>query len=190
MQLSQQILLRCLALHYGKKGRARFMHSRNRKDFFKTLSIEEWRRWYQQTSWCALIQQKLPPWQKLLHSQNDQAYITMMGFDAMSFDRILEKFGPMYSGHTTFDPSGMIVEFEYTSGWKREVQPKDCLRLVLVLMWTRTRGPLNVLQLVFRLTYSNLCIYLRFGIRIFVETFWNVPLARVSIPSWEEVDSF
>jgi hypothetical protein len=70
----------------------------------------------------------------------------MMGFDAESFDRILVKFGPMFSGHTPFHPSGMIVEFEYTRGRKREVQPEDCLGLVLV--WTRTRGLLNVLQLV------------------------------------------
>ena len=74
-----------------------------------------------------------------------------MGFNAMSFDRILVKFVPMYSGRTLFDPSGMIVEFEYTRGRKREVQPKDCLWLVL--MWTGTRGLLNILQLVFGLTY-------------------------------------
>ena len=109
----------------------------------------------------------------------------MMGFDAESFDRILVKFGPMFSGHTPFHPSGMIVEFEYTRGRKREVQPEDCLGLVLV--WTRTRGSLNVLQLVFGLTYSNLCVYLRFGIRLIIETFRNDPLARVSIPSGEEI---
>ena len=93
----------------------------------------------------------------------------MMGFDAMSFDRILEKFGLMYSGYTPFDPCGMIVEFVYTRGRKRIFQPEDCLGLVL--MWTRTRGSLSVLQLVFGLTYTNLCVYLRFGIRIFVKTF-------------------
>ena len=112
----------------------------------------------------------------------------MMGFDTMSFDRILETFHPMYSGHTLFDPSGMIVEFEYTSGRKREVQPEDCLGLVL--MWTRFKGSLNVLQLGFGHTYSYLCVYLRFDIHIFVNTFRNDPLARVSIPSREETDSF
>ncbi len=54
----------------------------------------------------------------------------------------------------------------------------------------RTRGLLNVLQLVFGLTYSNLYVYLRFGIRLIVETFRNDPLARVSIPSGEEIESF
>jgi hypothetical protein len=51
----------------------------------------------------------------------------------------------------------------------------------------RTRGLLNVLQLVFGLTYTNLSVYLRFGLRLFVETFRDDLLARVSIPSAEEI---
>jgi hypothetical protein len=52
--------------------------------------------------------------QKLRALQNDQAYIMMMGFDHDSFEKILERFAPMFSGHTPFNSSGMIVEFEYT----------------------------------------------------------------------------
>ncbi len=111
-----------------------------------------------------------------------------MGFNVDSFDRILLMFGPMYSGHTPFDESGRIVKFQYTRGRKREVQPEDCLRLVLV--WMQTRGLLNVLQLVFGLTYTNLSVYLRFGVRLLVETFRDNPLARVSIPSMEKIESF
>ena len=106
MQLSRRILLLFLAHRLGKKRLAKFIHTRYRKDFFKTLSIEERRRRYRKIPRCALIPLKLSPWQKLLHSQNDQAFITMMGLEA---------------GHTPFDPSGMIVEFEYTHGQKREV---------------------------------------------------------------------
>ncbi len=112
----------------------------------------------------------------------------MMGFTCKSFDRIFEKFGPMFSGHTPFDASGMIVDFVYVRGRKRVVQPADCLGLVLV--WMRTRGALNVLQLVFGLTYSNLSVYLRFGIWLIVETFCNDPLVRVAIPSREEIETF
>ena len=86
------------------------------KGFFKTISIEERRRRFRKIPRCALIPLKLSPWRKLLHSRNDQAYITMLGFDAESFDRILEKFGPMFSGHTPFDLCGMIVEFDYICG--------------------------------------------------------------------------
>jgi hypothetical protein len=113
----------------------------------------------------------------------------MTGFDCDSFDSLLVKFGPMFDGHTPFDKSGMIVEFEYVSGRKREVQSTDCLGLALV--WIRTtRGPLNVLQLVFGLTYTNLSVYLRFGIRLIVETFRDDPLASVSIPSAEKRETF
>jgi hypothetical protein len=59
-----------------------------------------------------------------------------------------------------------------------------------VLVWTQTRGLLNVLQLVFGLTYTNLPMYLRFDVRLFVKTFRDDPLARVSIPSAEEIESF
>jgi hypothetical protein len=83
----------------------------------------------------------------LLALQNDQAYITILGFDCNSVDQVLEKFAPIFTGHTPYDKSGMIVEFEYTWGQKREVQPEDCLRLMLV--WMRTRGLLDILQLVF-----------------------------------------
>jgi hypothetical protein len=112
----------------------------------------------------------------------------MMGFNIDSFNRILLKFGPMYSGHMSFDESGRIVEFEYTRGQKREVQPEDCLMLVLV--WMQTRGSLNVLQLVLSLTYTNLFVNLRFGVRLFVEKFRDDPLAGVNIPSAEEIKSF
>jgi hypothetical protein len=170
------------------RGGVLFKHSCYRKNFFKTLSIEEQRCWYQKNLQCALIPLKLSPWQKILALQNEQAYIAMKGFDCKSFDKILEKLAPMYSGHMPFNKSGMIVEFEYTWGQKGEVQPKDWLRLVIV--WTHTSGSFNVLQLVFGLTYSNLSVSLRFGMCLIVKTFQHSPLARVSIPSVENIKSF
>jgi hypothetical protein len=38
----------------------------------------------------------------------------MLGFDFNSFDQVLKKFAPMFSEHTPYDESGMLVEFEYT----------------------------------------------------------------------------
>jgi hypothetical protein len=54
----------------------------------------------------------------------------------------------------------------------------------------QTRGALIFLQLVFGLTYSNLSVYLQFGICLIVKTFCDNPLARVSIPSMEEIETF
>ncbi len=48
-----------------------------------------------------------------------------------------------------------------------------------------TRGSISLLQLVFGLTHSNLSMYLQFGIRLIVETFWHDPLATVSISAEE-----
>jgi hypothetical protein len=189
MHLSQQFLLLSFALRRGKKkGRPKRKHSRYRKDFCKTMLIEERHCLYRKIPQCALIPLKLSPWWKLLASRNNQAFITMMGSDADSFDRLLLKLGPMFSGHTPFDESGMIVEFNYITGRKREVQPEDCLGLVLV--WTQTRGSLNVLQLVFGLNYSNLSMYLRFCVRLFIKMFRDNPFAWVSNPSAEEIESF
>ncbi len=189
MQLLHLLLLLGLARHLAKKRNRRFKHSRYRKDFFRTLSIEERCCHYRKISRCALIPLKLSPWQKLRASRNDQAYITRLGFDCKSLDKVLKKFAPMFSGHTPFNASGMIVEFEHTQGQRRVVQPKDCLGLVLV--WTCTRGSFHVLQLNFGLTYySNLSVYLRFGMRLTVETFRHNPLARVSIPLAEEIERF
>ncbi len=67
----------------------------------------------------------------------------MLGFNCKSFDKVLEKFAPMFSGHIPFNESGIIVEFENVRGRRRVVQPEDCLGLVLV--WMRTRGSLHVL---------------------------------------------
>ena len=138
MHFLHRLIFLYLAYHQQRKNKtgARRKHSRYQKDFFRSLSIKERCRRYRKIPRCALIPLKLSPWRKLLASQNDQAYITMMGFDCESFSRILEKFCPIFSTHIPFDKSGMIVKFEHIRGWKRVVQPEDCLGLV-DLYWYR-----------------------------------------------------
>jgi hypothetical protein len=51
----------------------------------------------------------------------------MMGFDANSFDRLLEKIDPFFSGHMTFDTSGMIVKFKCTRGQKGKFSLRTAL---------------------------------------------------------------
>jgi hypothetical protein len=135
---------------------------------------------------CALI--PLSPWQNLLALQNHQVFITMMVFDCELFDKILGKFCPIFLSHMPFNKSGMIALFKYLHGRKRKVQLADCLGLVLV--WMQTRGLLNILQLVFGLTYSNLSVYLRFGICLIIKTYHDNPLAREALPLAEETNKF
>jgi hypothetical protein len=46
------------------------------------------------------------------------------------------------------------------------------------------------LQLVFGLTYTNLSVYLRFGICLLIETFHDDPLAQFCLPSPEEINKY
>ena len=54
----------------------------------------------------------------------------MMGFDVDSFEKILDKFSPVFLTHMPFDASGMIVPLDDHRGRKRKVLPADCLGLV------------------------------------------------------------
>jgi hypothetical protein len=73
-------------------------------------------------------------------------------------------------------------------GRPQKICPKDGLGLVLA--WTRTRGSLMVLQLIFGMTYSNLDDYLLFGKRILVRVLYNHPLAWVCVPSSKKIAEY
>ena len=166
-------------------------HSRYRKDFFRSLDRVHRQLRQRKIPRCSLQDQSSSAWRRLYDSRNDQGMITLTGFDHAAFDFLCGIFAPVFDSYTQFVPPGTSC-FERTKqpkkGRPRMIRPEDCLGLVLV--WTRTRGPLNVLQLVFGLTYTNLLVYLRFGIRLFVETFRHDPLASVSIPSAETIETF
>jgi hypothetical protein len=73
MHFMQSSLLLCLACRQARKKRGPYKHSCYRKDFFKSLLIDERQRRYQKNPRCALIPLVLSPWWKLLESHNDQA---------------------------------------------------------------------------------------------------------------------
>ncbi len=62
--------------------------------------------------------------------------------------------------------------------------------LGLVLAWTRTRGSLMVLQLIFGMTYTNLDDYLLFTKRIIVKVLQEHPMAEVRIPSTKKIEEY
>jgi hypothetical protein len=110
----------------------------------------------------------MSPWHNLLASDVDQSLITMTGFNGASFESLLQKFAPLFDEYTPFNTSHILLKQDPSKGGRpRKVRPEDCLGLVLV--WTRTRGSLTALQLIFGMTCSNLCMYLRFGRRVIVE---------------------
>jgi hypothetical protein len=137
---------------------------------------------------AALLSTEQSPWRTVLDSRNDQALITLTGFDFETFEWLCAKFYPIYSTHSPFlGEGGRIKKIPETSkgGRPRLVSAADCLGLCLA--WTRTRGSTMVLQLIFGVTSSNVSIYLRFGRRILVAVLESEPLARLSIPSDERI---
>jgi hypothetical protein len=68
------------------------------------------------------------------------------------------------------------------------IWPEDGLGLVLA--WTRTRGLLMVLQLIFGMTYTNLDDYLLFAKRINVMVLRVHPMAKVQIPSTKKIEEY
>ena len=109
-----------------------------------------------------------------------------LGFDGVSFKSLLQKFAPLFDDYTPFNTSHILLKQDPSKGGRpRKVCPEDCLGLVLV--WMRTRRSLMALQLIFGLTCSNLCMYLRFGRRVIVEALKSDSLAKIAIPSNEDI---
>jgi hypothetical protein len=164
-------------------------HLRYLKRFMKSLSEEERRLCSRKVPCASLLTLDMSPWRTLLASEVDQALITMTGFDGVSFKSLLQKFAPLFNDYTPFNTSHILLKQDPSKGGRpRKVRPEDCLGLVLV--WTRTRGSLTALQLIFGLTCSNLCMYLRFGLRVIVEALKSDSLAKIAIPSNEDIMSY
>jgi hypothetical protein len=123
-------------------------HSRYRKEFLKSLTEEERRLCSRKIPCVSLLSLAKSPWSNLLVSQANQALITVTGFDGVSFASLLQKFAPLFDDYTPFDTSHIKLKPDPSKGCcPRKVCPEDCLGLVLV--WTCTRGPITVLQLIF-----------------------------------------
>ena len=68
------------------------------------------------------------------------------------------------------------------------MNPADCLGLVLA--WSRTRGSLMVLQLIFGMTMSPVAKYLQFARRILVKILKANDLAKIQIPPPEKLEEY
>ena len=150
-------------------------------EFLKSLSEEERR--------ASLLTLAASPWRNLLASDVDQSLITMTGFDGVSFTSLLQKFAPLFDDYTPFHTSHILLKQDPSKGGRpRMACLEDCLGLVLV--WTRKRGSVTALQLIFGMACSNLCMYLRFGRRVIVEALKSDALAMIVIPSEEIIVSY
>jgi hypothetical protein len=184
------VIVCCLIKDSPKKDR-RAKHSRYPKDYHRSLGFFHRRLRQRKIPRCSLQEQPQSAWQCLYESRNDQGMITLTGFDCATFDSLCEIFTPIFELYTPFVPSGVSC-FEHTKeqnrGRPQMIWPEDGLGLVLA--WTRTRGSLMVLQLIFEMMYTNLDDYLLFAKRIIVMVSQDHPMAKVQIPSSEKIEEF
>ena len=134
----------------------------------------------------ALVAPKQSPWQKLYHSGNEQALITVTGLDHEAFAVLLERFAPLFARFTpwTGNCDGATYKRLRQTGTKRRgrkrlIKVHACLGLVL--SWYRFRGAEYILQGWFGFTGTHANVWLRFGRRMLLKTLYEYPLA---IPSW------
>ena len=170
--------------------RPRRKHSRYRKSFHRMLGDEERARRNRVYKRVSLLHQHSSPWRHLWNSQSDQSLITLTGLDYRAFYYLCEKFAPIFNTYSPFgyrDGEEELIPKAKT-GRKRLILAEDCLGLVLA--WTRTRGAISTLQLIFGMTMSNVMSYLKFGKRIIIEVLKNDDLARIALPTAEKVEQY
>ena len=133
---------------------------------------------------------------RLFNSGQDDALVTMCGFDHASFATLHTKFQIEFNKYTPYTKNGRIRklrsppqgEVAKKRGRPRLLSSIHCLGLALA--WTRTQGSYSVLQVIFGLTPGQLSLWLRFSRRLLVKVLRDDPLAKVTVPTDLEIRSF
>jgi DDE superfamily endonuclease len=161
--------------------------------FRKLLDAEGRRRRDRRIPRPALLTPGDTAFDKLFNSGNDQALITVTGFDHRAFRSLVELFSPWFLSHTPWtgkqDGStykALTSRSHGRTGRKRIITPTTCLALVLT--WYRFRGADFQLQGWFGFTGTHASIWLRFGRRGLLLALRKHPKARVEIPTDEKIE--
>jgi len=161
MFLIEDLILLTIAVEIeNANGSDEFIHSRYKKYFHKQLIQLERIRRQRRIPRSALLSPGDSPWKKVYTSRNDQALITLTGLDFASFEMVECHFSHYFNRYTPFTNDGKIALKLNNKGRKRFITAADGLGLVLA--WTRTRGSVMVLELIFGLTQtpvSMICIF-------------------------------
>ena len=172
-------------------GRPRRKQLRYRKRFHRMLGNEEQARRNPMYKRVSLLHQHSSAWRHLWNSQSNQSLITLTGLDYHAFYYLCKKFAPIFDTYSPFgyrDGKEELIPKAKT-GQKRVIVAEDCL-VGLVLAWTRTRGAISTLQLIFGMTMSNVVSYLKFGKRIIIEVLRNDDLAWIALPTAGKVEEY
>ena len=123
----------------------------------------------------------------VLGGSSDAAMITLTGLDHASFALLHTKFQPYYDTLSPHNSNGTISRIR-KPGRRRVFTSGDCLGLCLA--WTRTRGALYVLSMIFGITGSGTSQYLRFGRRSLIGILRKELTAKVKIPNDDEIRNY
>jgi len=184
----------CVYLHLLKRAiTARsggFVYSRNHKIMHRIMGAKDFYICQQCIPRISLLPISKSPWHRVYTTGDDQAMITLTGFDLPSFHFLLNLFAPLYDNYTPFiDKDGYIIQkVSLSRGRPRLMHPADCLGLVLA--WSWTRGSLMVLQLIFGLTMTPVSKYLQFARRILVKILKANELAKICLPTHKILEEY
>ena len=128
----------------------------------------------------------------LFNGGQDDALITMTGFDHANFNELLQYFSPLFHQYTPHVASGCNIQSlpirNNLRGRIRAISP--VIALALVLVWTRTRGSYAALQVIFGMTASNISKWLRFSKRVLLLTLLQIEEAKIKMPTIQQVRVF
>jgi hypothetical protein len=168
------------------------MQQDDRNRYRNTLSIQARRNRSGKIRRRSLQSPSTSSFVQLYWGRQDDALITITGFNYATFNSLLELFAPAYLRFTPHVSSGSnIMELPYRMsrrGRKRQLTPT--IALALVLAWTRTRGGYAVLQLIFGLTASTISKYVRFCRRILLLVLMGVEEAKVKLPTDDMIRTY
>jgi hypothetical protein len=137
----------------------------------------------------ALLQPAQSSFEVLFTSGQDDALVTLCGFDHTSFELLHAPFCILFHDCSLHCNRGRtICQHNKSKGGRRLIMSRQCLALGLA--WTRMRGSLAVLQLIFGLTAGHLSLWMRFGRRLLLRVLredWN---GAVVMPDDDKIDRF
>ena len=116
-------------LAFMLKENSRYVHSRNRKAYHRTLCTLERRRRQRNIPTSALLHPHQSAWRKLYASGNDTAMITFTGFDNRAFHILNDEFQTLYNEFTPHSSDG-IIRRKGRRGRKRLLFPRIKDRII------------------------------------------------------------
>lgn len=137
----------------------------------------------------ALQAPSMSVWSVLFGSGSDQALITLTGFDHRVFQYLLTSFGDLYNETTPYSKNCCIARKRGTGvGRDQSMSARDCLGLAL--SWYRARGAPATLCMLYGITASLCKMFIRFSHRILMRVLSCNPLARVKMPTTQEIRTY